>query len=498
MKSYHYKYIGLFLFAVLVYFPLFLHLDALPLRLWDEARRGVNTIELLDNGHWFIPHFDGHPDMWGTKPPLLIWLQAFFAAVLGVSELSIRLPSALAGMATVVVIVIFAAKVLRRPMAGYFSALVLLTTGMYIRHHGPISGDYDALLTCLETAYLLCAYLYWSRHRRKWLYIMAVGILLAVWTKGAAGLFFVPGIGIVFLLTHRGRQALSQAHFWWIAGLTLTLCLSYYFIRKVYNPGYLTQVWNNELFGRFTEEKSGPGRPFTYYLAYIYRENGFFPWLYFLPLAFLLGLRSARTRYFTAMIGITALFFLLIISSAATKLSWYVLPVFPMLALIVGMGLERLYAGLLKVLHIAQHTKAARMTLVLFGLSLFTYPYLETVGRIYEAGIPPTEQNSELYRDFIRQLPPGEQEFTILYDQYNATAVFYQMLYNRKGYRIRTSMLHPPGPNLPMHPGTHPKPDFKAGDRVMVCEQGAKQYLEEGYEWDGLHYFHNCRLVVIH
>lgn len=59
-------------------------------------------------------------------------------------------------------------------------------------------------------------------------------------------------------------------------------------------------------------------------------------------------------------------------------------------------------------------------------------------------------------------------------------------------------MLHPPGPNLPMHPGTHPKPDFKAGDRVMVCEQGAKQYLEEGYEWDGLHYFHNCRLVVIH
>jgi 4-amino-4-deoxy-L-arabinose transferase-like glycosyltransferase len=485
------------LFALLCYFPLFLHLDALPLRLWDEARRGVNTLELLDNGHWFIPHFDGYPDMWGTKPPLLIWLQSFFAAILGLNELSIRLPSALAGVGTVLILIIFAGRVLGRPLAGYFAALVLLTTGMYIRHHGPISGDYDALLTFWETAYLCCAYLYWSRQDNKWLYGLGVFVLLAVWTKGIAGLFFTPGLVVFFLPSRRGRKVLKSPRFWMVSAGTLIACLSYYLIRELYNPAYLNQIWDNELFGRFTEEKGTSHRSFIYYFSYIYRENGFFPWLYFLPLAFLPAWRSPRTRFFTIFAGTTVSLFFLVISLAATKLSWYCLPAFPLTALMVGIGLERLYASLKDLLQLPTAGRSANVLLLLFGLAFFTYPYLETVQRVYQAGVPPTEQNSELYRDFIRQLPPEEKDFTIFYDQYNATAVFYRMLYNRKGYQIKTSMLHPPGSGLPMHPGVHPLPDFQAGDKVMVCEQQAKQYLDENYKWEGLYYFHNCRVVVV-
>jgi len=63
----------LFFFAV-VYFPLFLHLENLPLRIWDEARLAVSAYEMSHNGNYIVVHFDGKPEMWSTKPPLMIWL----------------------------------------------------------------------------------------------------------------------------------------------------------------------------------------------------------------------------------------------------------------------------------------------------------------------------------------------------------------------------------------------------------------------------------------
>ena len=65
-----------FLLIVLVYFPLFSNLDSTPMRIYDEAFSASSALEMLANGNWSVTHFNGHPDMWFTKPPLMIWLQA--------------------------------------------------------------------------------------------------------------------------------------------------------------------------------------------------------------------------------------------------------------------------------------------------------------------------------------------------------------------------------------------------------------------------------------
>ncbi|MBJ6109715.1 hypothetical protein JAO73_11875 [Hymenobacter sp. BT523] len=46
--------------------------------MWDEARLAVNATEILQSGDWLITRYDGQPDLWNTKPPLFIWLQAGF------------------------------------------------------------------------------------------------------------------------------------------------------------------------------------------------------------------------------------------------------------------------------------------------------------------------------------------------------------------------------------------------------------------------------------
>ena len=58
-------------------------------------------MELLEGSHFLVPEFEGQPDLYGTKPPMLIWAQGSAMALLGVNELAVRLPSALAALFTV-------------------------------------------------------------------------------------------------------------------------------------------------------------------------------------------------------------------------------------------------------------------------------------------------------------------------------------------------------------------------------------------------------------
>ncbi len=62
---------------------------------------------MLNNGNFIVTYFEDKPDMWNTKPPLLIWIQVLFMKFVGVNELAVRLPSAIAAFFTCITILIF-------------------------------------------------------------------------------------------------------------------------------------------------------------------------------------------------------------------------------------------------------------------------------------------------------------------------------------------------------------------------------------------------------
>ena len=157
-----------FIFLTLCCLPLFLHLDVAPLHLWDESRQAVNALEMLENGNWLVTHYQGEPDLWNTKPPLLIWLQVLCFKIFGVGVLGVRLPSALAGLATTLLLFFFCKNYLKNQLLGFCSALVLLTTQGFISNHVTRTGDYDSLLT-LWTTLTVFLFFAWinSTHPRK-------------------------------------------------------------------------------------------------------------------------------------------------------------------------------------------------------------------------------------------------------------------------------------------------------------------------------------------
>lgn len=80
--------------GLLLYFP---YLGLRPLR-FEEGRRALQVMEMLDGGAWWHLKFIGTPYV--NKPPLTPWLMAAVASLRGIlDEVTIRLPGVIAALA---------------------------------------------------------------------------------------------------------------------------------------------------------------------------------------------------------------------------------------------------------------------------------------------------------------------------------------------------------------------------------------------------------------
>src|SRR3954466_8727646 len=84
-----------------IFYSQFYKLNTLAYRIWDEARLATNAYEMTKTGNLLVTTIDYQPDMWNTKPPLMIWAQAICIKFHGLTELSTRFPSAFAAALTI-------------------------------------------------------------------------------------------------------------------------------------------------------------------------------------------------------------------------------------------------------------------------------------------------------------------------------------------------------------------------------------------------------------
>src|SRR5829696_693607 len=94
--------------------------------LWasHEARAAQNAQRMLDDGHWLLPRlYDGQVEL--QKPPGYYWLVAVAGwARGGVDAVAVRLPAALAGTLTVL-LVWWHLRQRGRPVGGFVAAAIL-------------------------------------------------------------------------------------------------------------------------------------------------------------------------------------------------------------------------------------------------------------------------------------------------------------------------------------------------------------------------------------
>lgn len=304
--------------VLLIIFSCLLFLFNLGKRdLWapDEPRYAQVASEMWDSKDFILPHLNGekYPD----KPPLHFWLIILFSLPFGkVTELSARLPSALAGIGCVILLYYFGKQIFSTILLdknnklpqnaakdelenkyllnvysnpgriGFLAALILSTTIEYVIVSRRVS--FDVLLTFIITLSLFCFFTGYSRKVKNTRYFLAsyfcMGI--ATLTKGPVG-FALPILVIstfLCIIKFKNYKMNFRIRDMRIGlGLVIVFTIPLLWVLGIYFQGgweHTKEVVFTQNIGR-TVNSWSHNRPFYYF--FIKFPLFFLPWSVFLP-----------------------------------------------------------------------------------------------------------------------------------------------------------------------------------------------------------------------
>ena len=358
--------IALFVLASCVF--LFVDTRVPPVALQDEARNANNAIEMYLRGFSLVTTYNFQPDLWNTKPPLLIWLMTGSMHLFGPSEWAIRVPSALAALGTLICTLYFVRRVTGSLTNAVGAGLILLLSPGFFGEHGARTADFDATLTFFVTAALQLAFFAIHRSKPANRSMWALGGLIAAGALTKSIAAFIPATGVLVYLIATGRLGRTISHWprYLLAGaVAIAPLLIFYALREVASPGYVDAVVYNDIVGRFSGALNLPTSPSFYLRELILGWSFAGPFLVVAPLAF--ARLSGRTRLlflYAASVACTAL---VVYSAASNRAVQYALPIFPWLS-IVGVLTLRYLVQI--VLDSWRSGKAAQALVVGAGIAL--------------------------------------------------------------------------------------------------------------------------------
>jgi len=302
-------------------------LGATPLVDWDESIYAAVSRAVLDGSAWQL---EWNGNAYDRKPPLLFWAIAASYEVLGVSELSTRLPSALAGIGTVAVI---AGAVAHRAGAlpAFACTAFLLGSSLFLERGGRRACT-DALLILFSTIALWQATA--PKPDRRRVIVAGVAVGLALLSKGVAGVLAPAALLLAAPLDAGRRRLVAQ-----VSSIGALVALPWYATQLVLRGGdFVASHVGFEVVERALRPIHGVGAPWSYPLTILWENGG--AWVVAVPLVVVLrGLTDHSTWRVTLPWTCAAALILAASMSMQTKLPWYPLPALPMLAAAAGMAL---------------------------------------------------------------------------------------------------------------------------------------------------------------
>jgi 4-amino-4-deoxy-L-arabinose transferase-like glycosyltransferase len=398
----------------------------------------------------------------------LIWLQVLLMKTVGVNEIAIRLPSAMAAFITCFALLLFSLRYLKNFWIGFIAVILLITSEGYVTTHMARTGDYDALLTLFTTLSCLSFYAFCETKKNKFLYLFFASLTLAVLTKGIAGLLFSPAFILYVIFQRQLKFFLKNKHFYIGLFTFLFIALGYYLLREANDPGYISIIRENELGGRFLVSQGNQAFDFWFYY------NNFItyrlPDRYLLiPLGLIAGLlnKDARIRKFTFFISLAVVTFFVVISTAKTKLEWYDAPLYPFLSILIAFFIHYVF-DLLK--NTKRISRAFIRNLLAFGFLFFVFiiPYQKVWTKTHMPKESPWDMDFYEIGYYLKDAVDGKYDLNGKYfvnNGYNLQNLFYTNILQDKG--IKT--------------GFKDWWNLKKDDVIIVYENNTKQFIKEKF-----------------
>lgn len=400
-------YLLLACFFYFCWLVLFVSLGDIPLSGRSEGRYASTSLSMANNDQWLVPEFMGKPHL--TKPPLAYWAQAASIKLIGKGERAVRLPSAIAGAVTVL-LVFGLMKKTRGIAAGVTSAGVLAVMPIHVVICRLTLTD--GLLSMFWFGTLAAGYLAIKEPgKKRWPALMWLAVSFGMLTK--AHLALVP-VGLLLLWLGVGgrwkeKSALRLAWGLPLACLPLLLWVGAILIKF---PDAIN-LWKKEIADRAVGSGDHP-KPFAFFIPIFIA--GMFPASAMMMLPGLnLSWKSAWSKIRhgedAALWALSIVIPFLLFSINKGKLASYILPLAPPLAILTGVMLANWIEGRYDQLLVGRDDHGHRPTkpaevrggLLVFGLfvaigvsAIFWLP-TPLMQRVIRAGTVTVEHVSDLF-----------------------------------------------------------------------------------------------------
>jgi len=265
------------LLGILILAAIFLetwNISKAPVEEWDEARRGINAISMINRGDYLHYYFLDQPDGFVNKPPLATWLISISFRLFGYNALALRLHSVVA----TIIFFFFSIKIIRLYKDLRFTMIafsILITIKGIIGFHVGRTGDTDSLLVLFITAAIYYFLKYWDFDDKKSIYFSMIFAGLAFYSKGLAMMLMAPGMLGVITFSWK-RKKLFNKHVLLSMALFIAIVASWYLLAVIGGKSSATDGKGVENLWQGLWQVDGVTRFFSRSF-----EGGYNPWFLF-------------------------------------------------------------------------------------------------------------------------------------------------------------------------------------------------------------------------
>ncbi len=350
-------------FALLIFFW---GLGSIDLMSLNEGRRALSTKEMVSSGDWLLPHLNGA--LYLTKPPLLYWLASGFALIGGINEWTLRLPSALAALAVLIMVYCYTFQQSERWAALYSIQLLMANIGFTMLGR---RAEIEMLLTSLCVGAILSAVQYLQHPSNKnWIYFSYFLLALALMTKGPVVLLLVtlPLLIAAILSKNPALKTLLLSWHGWLIFLVVGLA---WYALVTWQLGF--DIWSTVAKHDMLEKmQSASAKPLLSYLGWIIVDFMLLIGLFLVKTktSFRDHLTLSQAKLWLAklaqqpeklVLSMAVMVPLIIFSLFSNKHEKYLLPIYPFIAILLANKTSA-------IMHNAK--ESIKKTIVIIGLLL--------------------------------------------------------------------------------------------------------------------------------
>jgi 4-amino-4-deoxy-L-arabinose transferase-like glycosyltransferase len=306
---------------------------------FDDTTYALVSKTILTSRDWITMHWLNIPYFPFGKPPLNFWITALFFKLFSISECTARLSTAIHGVLGIVV-VYYLGRELHSRFVGFASGLFLLSLPGYFRL------SQSAMLDVPVTFYIILALLFYILAERtgRMRYYVLFGICfgLAIMTKSLVGFLCLIIIGLYHALRWNWK-ALFDSRLALGIGIGFLTCFPWHFWQYLrFGNRFIKQFFfesfaYNALTVMVDRHRSSIG----FYAQSLYEEEPVHLAIIAVSLALIAVLAFRKDRA-SAFILAQILAVFILFSAFQTRMTWYITPAFPSMALGVGILVERL------------------------------------------------------------------------------------------------------------------------------------------------------------